>query len=359
MPAAEEATVKHAPLDVVAKGVLSVLSRLPEGVQRRIAGDLAVEHGTTVHPEVGMALRLLNAVPASSFETLPLEQARAQIDAEAWVFGKRTEVGRVEDLSIPTPEGSVPARRYDPREDGPGRAVLVYFHGGGFVLGGLESADSVCRFLCARANITVLAVDYRLAPEHSFPAAPDDALAAYRWAVQQAPGWGIGPDRVLLGGDSAGGNLTIVTAMRVRDARRAGEDLPAPMFQVAFFPVTDMAHESDSYERFADGYFLTRDQMRWYIARYLPDAADRTDPHASPLLADDLGDLGPAYIGVSGFDPLREEGLAYGRRAQEAGNDVEVDLEPRHIHGYVNATGVGKTSVAALEKSVDAIRRRL
>ena len=150
-----------------------------------------------------MALRLLNAVPASSFETLPLEQARAQIDAEAWVFGKRTEVGRVEDLSIPTPEGSVPARRYDPREDGPGRAVLVYFHGGGFVLGGLESADSVCRFLCARANITVLAVDYRLAPEHPFPAAPDDALAAYRWAVQQAPGWGIGPDRVMLGPVSA------------------------------------------------------------------------------------------------------------------------------------------------------------
>ncbi|MDO5503362.1 MAG: alpha/beta hydrolase [Actinomycetia bacterium] len=344
-------------ISAVSRGVLGVLGRLPESVQRRIAGSLEEIDGQTVYPEVGAALRLLNAIPGPTFEELPLERGRAQIDEEAAIFGRRTRVGVVTDFLIPAEHGEIPARRYSPPDGASPSAVLVYAHGGGFVLGGLDSADSVCRFLCAHAGIEVLAVDYRLAPEHPFPAATEDLLTAYRFAVEHAPDWGIGADRVMIGGDSAGGNLALVTALQVRDRRRDGiEDLPQPRLQVAFFPWVDFVGEHASHELFATGYFLTTAQLEWYADHYVPDEEQRANPYVSPLLAEDLTDLGPAYVGVAGFDPLRDEGIAMAERLREADNEVTLDVDARHIHAYVNATGVGTTSTAALHRAVAVIK---
>ena len=342
------------PLDVAAKGVLAVLARLPEPAQLRIAGELQEVDGQTVHPEVGMALRLLHLRPGPTFESLPLDQGRRQLDTEAWVFGRRTRVGRVEELVIPTAAGPLPARRYDPHADRAGDAVLVYFHGGGWVLGGLESADTVCRYLTVRAGLTVVSVDYRLAPEHPFPAASDDALAAYRFVLDVAPSWGVPADRVMVSGDSAGGTLTVVTALRARD-----EGLPAPRLQVMFFPAADAVNRRPSREKYGTGYFLTSAQVDWYYERYLPNPADRGHPWVSPLLAPSLAAVGPCYVGVAGFDPLRDEGIALAQRLRAEGNEVTLDIDARHVHGYVNATGVGRTSSAALDRAVAAMRAAL
>ena len=342
----------------VSRGVLGLLGSLPDPVLRRIAGPQEQIDGRTVYPEVGAALRLLNALPGPTFEELPIDAGRAQVEEEAAIFGRRTRVGRVTDFLIPTDHGPMRARRYDPRPDGPGSAVLLYAHGGGFTIGSLETVDSVCRFLCRHADITVVSVDYRLAPEHPFPAATEDLLTAYRWIVGQAPTWGIGTDRILVGGDSAGGNLAVVTAMQVRDRRRKGvEDLPTPLLQVAFFPWVDFVGAHPSHIKFEFGFFLTKAQLDWYADQYLPDPDLRTHPYASPLLAEDLSDLGPAYVGIAGFDPLRDEGLALAAKMSAAGNRVEVDVDERHIHAYVNATGVGSRSSAALMRAVTAIRR--
>ena len=344
-------------MSAVSRGVLGALGRLPESAQRRIAGPLEEIDGQTVYPEVGAALRLLNALPGPGFDKLSLDKGRAQIEEEAALFGRTTPVGRVTDFVIDSGAGPLPARRYDPHAHGAGTAALVYAHGGGFTLGSLESADSVCRFLCAEAGVTVVSVDYRLAPEHPFPAATEDLLDAYRYVVSTAPSWGIGADRVMVGGDSAGGNLAIVTAMQVRDRGRQGiEHLPRPLLQVAFFPWVDFVNRYPSHIKFEFGYFLTTAQLEWYADHYVPATEQRANPHVSPLLAKDLRDLGPVYVGVAGFDPLRDEGLAIAERLREEGNDVRLDVDARHIHAYVNATGVGTTSTAALRRAVAVIR---
>jgi acetyl esterase len=223
-------------LERAERAVVTALGKAPTGLQRLIGGRTPTADGLPIEPEVGAALRLLALVPGSSFEDLPLDRARAQIDAEAAVFGgKPIPMAEVRDLQIPTPGGEVPARLY--RADTRDRdRLLVYFHGGGWVVGSLTSADTACRFLARNSGVSVLSVDYRLAPEHPFPAAPDDALAAFRFAVEQAGPWGHDPNRIAVGGDSAGGNLAAVLC---QDLRTAGEVRPA--FQLLFFPVTDLS----------------------------------------------------------------------------------------------------------------------
>ena len=263
--------------------VVTALGKAPTGVQRLIGGRAPTSDGVPIEPEVGAALRLLSLVPGSSFEDLPLDRARAQIDAEATaVFGgPPITMSEVREVQIPTPDGSVAARLYraDARD---ADRLLLYFHGGGWVVGSLQSAETACRFLARHAGVSVLSVDYRLAPEHPFPAAPDDALAAFRFAVEQAELWGHDPRRIAVGGDSAGGNLAAVLC---QDLRTSDEIQPA--FQLLFFPVTDLSTKHPSYQEFADGFFLTEKQMDWYRENYLGDHP-ASDPRVSPLLADDL-----------------------------------------------------------------------
>lgn len=336
--------------DRMERGVVVALGRAPRRLQRLIAGPPPLTQGEPLHPEVGAALRLLSLVPDSSFEELPVNQARAQVDHEAAVFGgPRLPMARVRDLPIPTPTGDIEGRLYVADERDTDR-LLVYFHGGGWVVGGLDSADSACRFLATYAGVSVLSVDYRLAPEHPFPAAPNDALAAFRHAVAMADTWGHDPERIGVAGDSAGGNLAAVVC---QDLRTAAETRPA--FQLLFFPVTDLATRRPSYDEFADGFFLTAKQMDWYRGHYLKDGS-ADDPRVSPLLAPDLTGLPPAYVAVSGFDVLRDEGEAYAARLAEAGVPVALRRHPGLVHAFVNATGVGRTGREAMLEACGAVR---
>lgn len=327
------------------RAVIRTLGALPEPFQRVIAGKVVEIDGQRLLTEVQMALRLLNALPGSSFEELPLAQARTQVDAEARIFGDAEAVDIVEDIRIPTRAGEVPARVYQGRASTTPTGSVAYFHGGGWVVGGLTSTDSVCRYIAAHTDLLVVSVDYRLAPEHPFPAAVEDCVDAYRW-LRAHPEWG---GRVAVAGDSAGGNLSaVVCAETLRDA--AGP----PEFQLLFFPVTDASAKTRSYELFRDGYFLTEKQMDWYIAHYLPDEADRLDPRASPLRGDVTGHP-PAHVALSGFDVLRDEGLAYAQKLRDAGVPTTLQLVEGHIHAFVNATGVGRHSRVALAEAVDAL----
>jgi acetyl esterase/lipase len=334
----------------VERAVVTALGRSPRRVQRLIGGRPPLADGVSIEPEVGAALRLLSLAPGSSFEDLPLPQARAQIDHEAATFGGRPiPMAEVRDLTIPTDSGAVRGRLYraDPRD---ADRLLVYFHGGGWVVGSLDSADTACRFLARHSGVSVLSVDYRLAPEHRFPAAPDDALAAFRFAVSMADEWGHDPSLIAVGGDSAGGNLATVLCLDLRTA-----DEVRPAFQLLFFPVTDLSTKHPSYQQFADGFFLTEKQMDWYRGHYLGDQpAD--DPRVSPLLSAELSGLPPAYVAVSGFDVLRDEGEAYARAMAAAGVRVGLRRHERLIHAFVNSTGVGHSSREAFLEACGALR---
>jgi acetyl esterase len=337
-------------VDSISRAVVTALGRAPAGVQRLIGGSAAVAHGAALQPEIGAALRLLSLVPGSSFEELPVPEARRRADREAAVFGGRPlRMHQVRELCVPTDSGGIGARLYR-ADEGDADRLLVYFHGGGWVVGSLDSADSACRFLARHAGVSVLSVAYRLAPEHPFPAAPDDAVAAFRFAVAQASAWGHDPDRIAVGGDSAGGNLAAVLC---QDLRGSSEQQPA--FQLLFFPVTDLSTKHPSYARFADGFVLTERQMDWYRHHYLGEWA-ATDPRVSPLLAADLTGLPPAYVAVSGFDVLRDEGEAYARRMAQAGVRVGLRLHHGLVHAFVNATGLGTSAREAMLQACGALR---
>jgi acetyl esterase len=259
------------------------------------------------------------------------------------------EIGAVRDLTADGPGGPIPVRVYRPAGVPAGTAlpVLVYYHGGGWVIGDLDTHDVQCRQITAEAGITVVAVDYRLAPEHKFPAAVDDAWAATRWVVARARELGVDPGRLAVAGDSAGGNLAAVVALMARDAGG-----PAIRLQVLIYPVTDVGAESKSYSDFAEGYMLTRDGMRWFTNHYLKAPSDAQDWRVSPLRATSLAGLPPALVITAGFDPLRDEGAAFARRLTEAGGQVDYVNYGGMIHGFMPmgkllATGNRATSHVA------------
>ncbi|MEU0227273.1 alpha/beta hydrolase [Streptomyces sp. NPDC006284] len=330
---------------------MRTIGALPARVQRALGGRAVRIDGQELHPEIQLALKLLRLTAGRTFEQLPLSQGRAQISREAWVFGDSLPVGTVRDLTVPGPAGPLAARLYRPSGLGGSSALLVYFHGGGWVLGDLESADSACRFLAVHAGLSVLSIDYRLAPEHPFPAGVEDAVAAYRHAVDNAESLGVDPAAIGVGGESAGGNLAAVVSQITH-----AEPGPAPAFQLMFFPVTDLSTKHASYLLFSDGFFLTEAQMDWYRDHYLTHPGEALDPRVSPLLADSLSGLPPAYVAVAGFDPLRDEGEAYARRLGEAGVPVTLRRHEGLVHGIVNATGVGRSGRDALLEAAGALR---
>ena len=247
--------------------------------------------------------------------------------------GDKERVHAVEDRTIPGPAGEIPVRIYRPSA-ATGLPVLVYFHGGGWVICDLETHDPTCRAISNGADCVVVSVDYRLAPEHKFPAAADDAYAATAWVAAHASELGADASRVAVGGDSAGGNLTAAVALMARD--RGG---PPLAFQVLIYPVLDLASESASRKENGEGYFLTAAGMTWYEEQYLRDDADRKNVLASPLLADDLAGLPPALVVTAEYDPLRDEGEAYGRRLNEAGVPATVSRYDGMFHGFLAFAG--------------------
>ena len=307
---------------------------LPVPVRRLAAGRPHVVDGDPLDPDIAVGLRILSRTAGPGLEERPVEDARRVLAEESWMFaGPPTPVGSVRDLSIPGPGGDVPARLYVPVRsralgDRP-LGLLLWFHGGGWVLGDLDTHDAVCRALCAGAEVAVLSVGYRLAPEHRFPAAVEDCVAAFRWSHSHATELGVDPARVAVGGDSAGGNLSAVVAQVTTQ-----DGGPAPAFQLLVVPATDFTVDRPSKALFATGYFLTTASMDWYEAQYL-GSADRSDPRVSPLLGS-LAGLPPAYVAVGGFDPLRDEGIAYADALRAAGVRVTLRVHEDAVHPFIN-----------------------
>ena len=331
--------------------LVRTLAALPSPAQRVLSGRPVHGDQGQLEVQVQLLLRLMALAGEESFETLPVEEARESIRVEAAAFAGAPVPGVVaQPLQVDGAEGPLPARLYVPEGAPRPGPLVVWFHGGGWVVGDLDSHDPVCRFLAHAAGIPVLAVDYRLAPEAPFPAAPLDALASFRWAVEHAVELGADPARVAVAGDSAGGNLAAVVSLLA--ARDGG---PAPAFQALVYPVTDLSRKSESYRLFPTGYFLTEAQMDWYRDHYVPQPAQRTDPRVSPLLAEDLSGLAPAYVTVGGFDVLRDESVAYAQRLREAGVPTTLRLHPGLIHGFVNAAGVASVAADAVRELAAAI----
>ncbi len=232
--------------------------------------------------------------------------------------------------------------------------MLLYFHGGGFVIGDLVTCESVCRFLARHAGVSVLAVDYRMGPEHPFPAAVEDATAALEWARDNAATLGVDPARIAVGGDSAGGNLATVAARLVRAGDRS-----AAAFQLLIYPVCDFSAKRPSYFTFQEGFLLSKAEMDWFRDHYLPDESRRSDPRASPILAEDLGSLPPAHLVTAGFDPLRDEGEEYARRMRDAGVRVSVRRHDGLVHSFANWTTMGRASREAMLEAAGALRQGL
>ena len=270
------------------------------------------------------------------------------------------EVGKVEDRTVPGPAGQIPIRIYWPKVDTPPPSypLVVFFHGGGWVICDLDSHDNVCRDLANGAGAVVVSVDYRLAPEHPYPAAADDAYAATVWASEHAGELGADADRLAIAGDSAGGNLTAVVALMARD--RGG---PALRFQLMIYPVTDVSpSHRDSHpskKENATGYFLTTEHMDWYRDKYLPEGADGTDPYISPFLAADVSGLPPAVVMTAEFDPLRDEGESYGNRLKDAGVPTDIRRYDGVFHGFFNMAAALPIAQTANQDAAAALRQAL
>jgi len=259
-------------------------------------------------------------------------------------------VHSVEDQMIDGPAGAIPLRIYRP--SAAAAPVHVHFHGGGWVIGDLDTHDRDCREICAGAECIVVAVDYRLAPEHPFPAAPEDCYAALCWAAANLQNIGGLATPVSVGGDSAGGTLATGVCLMARD--RNG---PAIAMQLLIYPVTDATMESASYRDNADGYLLSRTMMSWFWDHYCPDLALRADPLASPITAEDLSGLPPALVMTAEFDPLRDEGEAYAERLKDAGVAVEVRRFDGLVHGFFSQAGIIEAAREGVDHAVRSLRR--
>lgn len=248
---------------------------------------------------------------------------------------------------------NVPCRLYRPQRASAPLPTLVYFHGGGWTIGDLDTHDVLCRQLCAEAGVAVLSVDYRLAPEHRFPAAVDDCVAATRWVLQHGAGEGLDPQRVAVGGDSAGGNLAAVVALVLRG------QAPALQFQLLIYPATDMRAVAASHQSNGQGYLLTADSIAYYRGHYMPQAGTWPDWRASPLLADKHAGLPPALVLTAGFDPLRDEGRQYADALSAAGTPAQYICFERQVHGFITMSRVIDESVTAVSLCALALRRHL
>lgn len=270
---------------------------------------------------------------------------------------EKADVGSVEDRTIPGPAGEVPVRVYRP-EGGPGPApILVWYHGGGWVIGDLETTDGAARSFCHGAGAVVVSVDYRLAPEHPFPAGPEDAWAALTWVADHAGEVGGDPARIAVGGDSAGGNLAALVALRARD-----EGGPALVHQLLAYPSVDLAMGHPSIEENGEGYFLTKASMEWFRLHYLGaerEHGDPTSPEVSPLRADDLSGVAPAQVLTAEYDPLRDEGEAYAVRLAEAGVPVDLVPHPGLVHGFLGFGALSPAAAAATEGAAERLRQAL
>jgi len=310
-------------------------------------------------PEIAAVVDEIAALGLPEWHELSVDAAR-RVEDEVFSGDSEPPVAEVRDLAFDGPHGEVPVRVYRPEaaldESTPSARTLVHFHGGGWTLGTLDSIDGPCRELATRADAVVVSVDYRLAPEHPFPVAVDEAATAVSWVARNAATFGGDPDRLGVSGTSAGGTLALAAALH---AREFGEFVE-PAGQFLLYPIAGHDFETDSYRENADGPLLTCADMRWFFEQYLRSPADAYNPFAVPLRADDLGDLPPATVVTAGFDPLRDDGVALAERFEREGTPVDHRHYPAMAHGFCSLSDrVAAAEAAALSAVADDVRERL
>ena len=330
--------------------VFRVLFGLPRPVKRLLAGRAIWLDGQELDLDLhllGRVDRLFSKGDGATVDRATLAEQRRQADFAADLVADSL-LAHIEtrDLEVPGGTGPVPARLYVPPAVPETRSLIVYFHGGGFVMGSVASTDPLCRLLAAQSGVRVLSVEYRLAPEHPYPAALEDALAAFRSVRADAAAFGAQPDLIAVGGDSAGANLALVVAHQ-----QAVLGDPAPAFVLALYPVTDVERTGGSRELFATGFGLSADYMLELERMYLPDGVPTDDTRGAILRADDLSGMPPVYLATAGFDPLRDEGEELADRLRDAGVPVVARRFPGLVHGYASFTAL---SAAARDATLDA-----
>jgi len=305
----------------------------------------------SVDPQVQAVLEAMAASGAQPFYTQPVGYAREAVLALPTMGGEPEPVASAEDRTIPGPQGAIPVRIYTPEGTGP-FPVLVFFHGGGWVAGSIDTHDRVCRSLTKSAECVTVAVDYRLAPEYKFPAALEDCYAATQWVADNSAAINVDSARIAVGGDSSGGNLAAAVALMARD--RGG---PKLVYQLLLYPVTDYYEPGTaSYQEYAEGYFITRNDMIWCWNHYLSSAEDSGGTYASPLQAENLSGLPPAMVITAEFDPMRDEGEMYVARLKEAGVPVTHTRYQGMIHAFVNFAGIVDLAKRALAEVSAGLR---
>ncbi|HEX3778138.1 MAG TPA: alpha/beta hydrolase [Pseudonocardiaceae bacterium] len=328
-------------------GAVRGLFQLPKPVRGLLAGRPLRSEGQQLDPDLKLLLALVKLEGYEPSSSTP-QRARELIDENApLTVGSTIRSVEVRELTV---DGR-PARLYTPIGLAAPSPLLVYYHGGGWVVGSLDSHDNTCRFLAEGSGARVLSVDYRLAPEHPFPAAVDDAVAAFDHALGHAAELGADPGLVAVGGDSAGGNLAAVVCHQT--ALRGG---PTPAFALLFYPVTDLTVRRATRDRYGKGFFLTDADISYFADNYVADHATRADPRCSVLLAEDLSGFPPTYLATAGFDPLRDEGEELATRLRAAGVAVALRRHPNLIHGFVSFLGIGPASREATAEAAGALR---
>ncbi len=336
--------------------VLKWACNLSPRTSRMLFGKPPTVDGQTLSTETHALLTLARLSGSNGFFAgKSVEQARAESRYEARVSARRKPIpmAEVRAVDVAGPAGPLPSRLYVPPLPAPEAAapLLVYYHGGGWVIGDLDMYEDPCRLLAAAAGCKVLSVGYRLAPEHPFPAPLEDAFAAFSWAEANADALGIDPKRIAVGGDSAGGNMAAVVSHMALESGG-----PQPAMQLLIYPVTDSAEDTRSRKLFSDGYILTKADMDKFEAAYLPPGADASDQRISVLQCPDLRGLPTAYVATAGFDPLRDEGEAYGLRMRDCGVRVAIRRHSGLIHTFVNQTAVNPTALGAMLEAAGALR---
>jgi acetyl esterase len=335
--------------------VANLALRMPISWINILAGPPVTVDGRVLDGRTQWLLQLLARSGRKPLAELGVAKARSEFDAfQAIMGGKPATVGEIVDRTVGTPEGRMRVRLYRPAGS-VARLLptILYFHGGGGVIGSLEGYDLPCRFFCARSGCAVVAIDYRLAPEHKFPAAIDDAVTAFRWLATNATSLGLDPARIIVAGDSAGGTLATVVALETR-----GEST-APCLQWLIYPATDPGGNSHSHESCGEGFLLTREDMAWFADNYLNSAAETSDPRIAPLRAPDLSGLPPALIYTAGFDPLRDEGQAYAERLAAAGVKTIHREFDSLIHGFIGMRGALQGAARAMDDMIVGLRHEL
>lgn len=341
---------------MVPSAVMRALLGLPPTLQRRLAGGEPVEvEGRTLAPAAQLMIALHNLRGEPDLATLTPEASRQFARANASMIASQgPEMRQIWPRTFEGPGGPIETRLYVPRGAADVGPLLLYFHGGGFVEGDLDTHEPMCRFFSDKSGIRLLSTTYRLAPEHTFPAAVDDARAALDWAHANAPRLGADPERIGVGGDSSGANIAAAVA---QEATRHRGPLVAAQFLM--YPLLDVYRKTRSFEVFGRDYGLTEARYDWYVDQYVPDHDARSDPRASPLLADDLAGMPPAFIATAGFDILHDEGEDYARRLSEAGVDVIYRCYEEHFHGFARFYEVMPSARVAVEEAASSLRKIL